>query len=76
MQVHLGEVETRRGRTKDYHHAGVHYQAATKPPSILSFLLIFLTLEDETTMYSQIVRHQSYCDAAPHHRTDTSTRPL
>jgi len=58
---------------KSYHHAGVHYQAATRSPPILSFLLVFFTLEDETTMYSEIVRHQSSCDAAPHHRrTDTS----
>jgi len=62
---------------KDDHHARVHYQAATSPPPILSFLLVFLTLEVQTTMYAQIVRHQSSCDAVSHHRrTVTSTRPL
>jgi len=30
---------------KDYHHAAVHYQAATRSPPILSFLVVFLPLK-------------------------------
>jgi hypothetical protein len=32
-----------------------------------------LTLEDETTMLSQYLRHKSPSDTMPHPRTDTST---
>jgi hypothetical protein len=37
---------------KDY-HTDVHRQAATRSPPVLAFLLVFLSLEDETAMYMQ-----------------------